>query len=123
MAKIKTMEKINEEKDWSVRQGVLDGEPIFVSFRFGKNTPENRTKYPFQIGVAVPLLNPTVDGLPIREEAEKLWKIEDELITTLRGIYDAQLVMTITIGGMREFVFYTPKWLPQDLEKSVKEVQ
>lgn len=123
MAEIKIMEKTNEEKDWSVRQGELEGKPVFVSFRANIDTKENRNFLPFQVGVAIPLLNPTVDGLPTNEEAKELWNIEDELKLILKNTYNALYVMSITVDGMREFVFYVPKWIPEEIEKTVKEIE
>jgi Family of unknown function (DUF695) len=81
------MENKNEEKDWSVLQGTLDHKPIFTSFRLSVNTKENYRQYPYQIGVAVPLLNPTVHGLPTNDEATQLWAIIDELKSKLETDY------------------------------------
>jgi|SRR6185437_71154 len=113
----------DNEKDWTVLQGNLDGKPIFTSFRTSVNTKENHEHYPYQIGVAIPLLNPTVDGLPTDEEAEQLWAISDNLQSTLGTEYKALYVMSITTGGMREFVFYTSDWKPKEIEATVKSIE
>jgi hypothetical protein len=113
----------NEQKDWSVRQGTLDSKPIFTSFRASVDTEENHKKYPFQIGVAVPLINPTADGLPTTEEAKELWAIIDVLQKKLADKFETIYVMSLTIEGMREFVFYTPEWKPQEIENIVKEIE
>lgn len=116
-------EKINEEKDWMVLQAYFDGHPGVISFKTTVNTEENRKNLPFQIGVAVPLLKPTDQGLPAQAEAEQLWKIEDELKSALGRVHNSILVMTITTDGMREFVFYAPEWKPKEIESTVKNVQ
>jgi Family of unknown function (DUF695) len=117
------MENKNEEKDWSVLQGTLDHKPIFTSFRLSVNTKENYRQYPYQIGVAVPLLNPTVHDLPTNDEATQLWAIIDELKSKLETDYKSLYVMSLTTGGMREFVFYTSEWKPKEIEKAVKEIE
>ena len=37
--------------------------------------------------------------------------------------YNSLYVITITVGGMREFVLYTPEWKPKEIEKTVKEIE
>lgn len=115
--------KTTEENNWSVRQGTLNSTPIFISFLKGINSADNRRRYPYQIGVAVPLLRPTIDGLPTDTEAQLLWKIEDELQSKLGTEHEALYVMSVTTKGMREFVFYTHTWKPKLIEQTVKEIE
>lgn len=113
----------NEEKDWKVLQAYIDNQPGVISFRTTVNTEKNRKSLPFQIGIAVPLLQPTEQGLPLDAEASQLWKIEDGLKSKLKEKYNSLYVITITVGGMREFVLYTPEWKPKEIEKTVKEIE
>ncbi len=108
---------------WSIAQGVIDDKPVFIRYCGGLNTNINKFKYPFQIGIAAPLLNPTMDGLTNNEEAKQLWQIEDELISSLTEKYEIIPVLFITTGGMREFVFYVSEWKPEEIEVTIKEVE
>lgn len=104
---------------WVVRQGVLDNKPISVRFREGMLELKNREDYKHQIGVAVPLLNPTLEGLTTNEEAEELWKLEEKLEEVLK---EAIFVVSITTNGMREFIFYAKEWKPEIFEQAVKNI-
>jgi len=119
----KSYKDITEYPDtWSVAQSVREGKPIFIRFRVGIQDAIGHPKYPFQIGVAVPLIEPTMDGLTINAEAEELNKIEDELDTVLSQDNQAIFVLAITTNGMREFVFYSTEWKPEIFEQKVKSV-
>ncbi len=61
---------------WSIGQGMRENKPIFVRIRNGLNEAIGHPEYPFQIGVAVPLLHPTKDGLSTDAEAKELERIE-----------------------------------------------
>ena len=106
---------------WSLSQGVRDEKPIFVRWKEGLASAQDRSEYPFQIGVAVPLLNPTSEGLTTNEEADTLWKLEDSLESTLTKDGEAVFVASITTGGMREFVFYAREWKPEYFEQKAKD--
>lgn len=108
---------------WQVLQGKLDNKPIVTRYKISLVDAIGHPKYPFQIGVAIPLINPTVDGLTTDTEAEELWKIEDELTKTLEKNGEAVLAMVITFNGMREFVFYASEWKPEYFEQEVKQIQ
>ena len=66
-------------------------------------------KPPFdhRIGVAVPLRAPDANGLPTKDEADALKKIEDEMLATFHASRQTLLAVVITTSGFREFVFYT----------------
>ena len=92
---------------WSVARGTRIGMPIVIRFRDGLKEAVGHPRYPFQIGIAIPLLHPTVDGLPEDSEAKELDTIESSLknvIVAGGGVF----VMAITTNGMRELVFYFP---------------
>src|SRR6266478_443917 len=107
---------------WALSQGEMSGKPIFVRFREHVVGTDIAKGYQFQIGVATPLLNPTVEGLTNDKESEELNVIEDELERALGRNQAALHVMTITYNGMRECVFYAMEWKPQHFEELVKEV-
>jgi hypothetical protein len=71
---------ITEYSDtWNVSEGTRDGKPIFVRLREGLKEAQGHTDFPFQIGVAVPLVEPTSDGLTTEPESKSLEIIEDQL--------------------------------------------
>ena len=53
-----------DQGSWQVSQGVLDGQVIFTRFNTALVSVADRADYAFQIGVAVPLLDPAIAGLP-----------------------------------------------------------
>lgn len=119
--KFKEMSEYADE--WKVMQGKLNEKPIFSRYKVSLLDAVGHPKYPFQIGVAIPLLNPTEDGLTTDPEAEELWKIEDEVAKILEENSEAVHAVSITFNGMRELVFYTSEWKPQYFEQRVKQIQ
>jgi hypothetical protein len=115
--------RISEYPDtWRVSQGDYDGKPISIRYREGLIEAQGHFSYPFQIGVATPLLNPSPEGLTINDEAEALYQVEDALQAALELNEECVFALTITTGGMREFVFYASKWQPQYFEQKVQEI-
>ncbi len=107
---------------WTLSQGIHEGKPLFIRSKEGLLEAQDLNKYPFQIGIAVPLLNPTSEGLTTDEEADTLWNLEDSLATALAQNGEAVFVASITTNGMREFVFYAKEWKPEYFEQKVNEV-
>jgi hypothetical protein len=91
--------------EWAVSEGNHNGKRLIARFRTGARPWVGSSKYPIQIGVAVPLVAPDGDGMPGGVEAEQLTAFEDALIG--RAVDRAILVGVITTSGMREFVLYT----------------
>jgi hypothetical protein len=106
---------------WSVGQGEFNGKPLIVRYRQIKEA-EGHPDYPFQIGVAVPFLKNTDDGLPENEDSDALNGIEDKLADALEKNKQTVFVLTITTNNMREFVFYAKEWKPESFEKEIKEL-
>lgn len=112
---------INEYPDtWSIFQGDRDKKPIFVRLRDGLSKAQGHNNFPFQIGIAVRLANPTPDGMITELESKKLEIIEDQLEQVLTKNKEAVLALIITFNGMREFVFYASKWEPEYFEQMVR---
>jgi hypothetical protein len=119
----KVFKKITQYPDiWKVFRSEHNTKPIIIRYRSGMAGAIGHPEYPYQIGIAVPLLNPTKDGLTTEEEAKILSEIEDALNLTLSENQEAAEVMAITTNGMREFVFYAPKWEPEYYESKVKSI-
>src|SRR5262245_12941858 len=64
---------------WSIGHGTKLGKPIFTRFNLALKPIVGRPEYSHQLGIAVPLNDPTVDGLPTSDEAKQLNEIEDEI--------------------------------------------
>lgn len=119
--RFKKYRPINEYLDeWIVTQGQNDGKPMLVRLKISLKDAIGHPDYKYQVGVAVPLISPTTDGLVKDNEAEVLTKIEDSLCDTL---VNCVLSAVITTNGMREFVFYAPEWKPEELDAQVKAVE
>lgn len=104
-------------ESWDIKTGAFSGNPIFIRYNSSLTKAAGHPEYPYQIGIAVPLLDPTDEGLTTEQEADQLFEIEDRLAEVLEG--EAQFVMAITTQGMREFIFYAKKWMPEDFEKRI----
>lgn len=108
---------------WSLNMVESDGVPISIRYREGVRDAVGHPDYPYQIGVAVPLLDPSEVGLTNAGEVERLYAIEDALADALTHADEAVFVMSLTSGGVREFIYYAH---PKDLmhyEKKVGEVR
>jgi hypothetical protein len=92
---------------WSILKGEDQNKIMFVRRNDSAIQLMEHPNYKYRIGIAIPLLNPTSNGLSTDEEAKDLHSIEDSLISEIGKNQDAVLVLVITTGGMREFVFYT----------------
>jgi len=92
---------------WTVYQGSLNGQPIFIRANTALKSLMHRERFGYRVGFAVPLLNPKPDGLPTDEEMNQLNGIEDEIEKLLLKDKLAFPAVVITSKGMREFVFYS----------------
>lgn len=120
----KSFKNISEYPDtWSVSTGENEGNPLVLRFRTGAREALGHPDYPFQIGVAVPLLRPNEQKLPESDESSQLDLIENGLINSLTQDNEAFFVIVITTTGMREFVFYAREWKPEYFENKVKEIE
>ncbi len=122
----KTDEKFKKISDygdrWTLLEGQLDEKPIITRYKETLVGAVGHPDYPFQIGIAIPLLDPADNGLPALAEGQQLSAIEDLLVDTLEEKQEAVHVMTITFNNMREFVFYASREKPQYFEQKVKSV-
>jgi len=92
---------------WAVLEGTNSGKVMFVRRNDAARGLSKHPEYHFRVGVALPLKAPNEHGLPGAAESEELNAIEDMLVPRLESEQRSLLVLTITTGGMREFVFYT----------------
>jgi hypothetical protein len=95
--------EVSFEGSWMVITGTHDEKPLIA--RFDTSAEQLQGRYSIQIGVAVPLNDPTVEGWPTPEEDQQLGTIEAKVVNEAAD--DSVLAGVITTGGMREFVLYT----------------
>ena len=111
--------EVSFEGSWMVLTGSHDEKPQIA--RFDTSTEQLMGRYSVQIGVAIPLNDPTPEGWPTPEEDKQLAVIE---ATLLRKV-DEQCVLVgvITTAGMREFVLYanSSAWI-EDFHKAFQAV-
>lgn len=117
----KLFKNMSEYPDvWAVGHADREGEAMFVRFRLGLKEAIGHPEYPYQIGIAIPLLSPNELGLVTDDEAEVLYRIEDRLTEALTLNDEAVFALALTSGGMREFIFYAKQSSPEALEVKVK---
>ncbi|MBI5352342.1 MAG: DUF695 domain-containing protein [Chloroflexi bacterium] len=109
------------ESKWSILQGQNNGKPMIVRRNTSAKQLSSNPEFAYRVGFAIPLLAPNEVGLPTNEETASLNQIEDELSVQLEKDKASILVLSITTGGMREFVFYTKD--SQMVEKVVIDVR
>ena len=99
---------------WSILKGSNQDKVMIVRRNDSAKQLTGHPEYIYRAGFAIPLLNPTSDGLPTNEETTILNLIEDELSLNMEANQDGLLTLVITTSGFREFVFYTRK--PNDMQ-------
>jgi hypothetical protein len=89
---------------WTLAEGQHDGRPLVLRFNEGAGEAE-RSAWPLRVGVAVPFVDATPEGLPGPADDQALAEIEDALTRYTEGgaVIPA---LVVTTSGMREFVFY-----------------
>jgi Family of unknown function (DUF695) len=102
-------------ESWTVAQGMRNGRPIIVRFNAVYRGTKGVKGYEHQAGIAVPLNQSEDSGLPTVQELQELDQIEDAVCALVESDNESVFVASITIGGMREFVFYTRK--PEGLKE------
>src|SRR5262245_29111221 len=104
--------KTNDKKEglkqetFSFKKMVQDGKIYILRFKNDLWGYSESGKYPYQIGIAVPLLTHQ-NGFPSKEENEQLLGMERILEDEFAHNNIAIFVGAIIGGGMKEFVFYT----------------
>jgi len=106
--------------EWSLSEGSHDGNPLIVRINRGVDEAIGHPAFSHRVGVAVPLFEPDENGFPVDDEATQLQTIEDHLVEGLARQRLSIFVLTISTGGMREFVFYTGD--PETAHRALEEV-
>jgi hypothetical protein len=101
---------------WQVLQGLYDGRPIVLRVNAAVDAFRGHPELGYQVGIAVPLKDPSEHGLPKQPELDALSAIEDRLVDTVVVAARSVLVAVVTTGGMREFVLYATD--PEEVKKN-----
>jgi Family of unknown function (DUF695) len=106
-----TVDEASQSAGWHVFEGQYDGRPLLARFNAALRDARDRSTFPIQIGVAVPLNAPDDRGMPSEAELAELAALEERVIKAAAG--HAVLVGSITTNSMREFVLYSqsPEWI------------
>jgi hypothetical protein len=106
---------------WNVLEGEYDGRPMLIRLNSGARAVAKSAELAHRLGVAVPLLTPSDEGLPTSSEGSMLVRIEDALCDALRAGTEVVLTVVITTSGMREFVFYSA--MPANVSSALASVR
>ena len=107
--------------DWFSFAGKYARKPITIRTNKRLKSVVGHKDLQHQVGIAVPILDPTKDGFPNAEEEVKLKKIENILVSELKESGLAVFACVITTNGIREFIFYTGN--PKEAENSFKRIE
>ncbi len=107
---------------WSLGHAEIEGKPLITRYREGLKAAIGHSGYRYQIGIAIPLIESSKEGLPSQEEGERLYEIEDALTEELSRDDQAVFALSITTNGMRELVYYASEWKPEYYEAKVQQV-
>lgn len=98
------------QENWENYSYRLDAGSCFVSFYAGADDVA-RDEFPFCARVIIPIKSPNQNGGPTGEEAETLWRLEDELTDALmQHGTKCMLLARMTHAGDRELVFQLADW-------------
>lgn len=91
---------------WTLAEGEIDGKVVFIRFRrFPKAFP--RAIYPERLHIFWKMSQPDENGLATAEEHERLSAFEDRLVDAVEHDDHSVLLVALTGGGEKEFLFQT----------------
>jgi len=93
---------------WSIAEATYDDAPLIVRFNSGAKAWQGCKSLPIKLAFAVPLNTPNVGGLPDPEENRVLSDVEAAILHEVEAASKGILVLVLTMGTMKEFVFYVP---------------
>jgi len=91
---------------FSVLQGNLDGHPMFAMIDMGLRDSPERESLPFFLSISTPLIDPTSDGLPTKNDEDSLNSWEDAVEARLQSAGRFVFVGRVTWNGHRELLYY-----------------
>lgn len=105
--------KTNNTKDWNITDQwlILDGEnagyPMIIRLNTGVKEIVGHPLFPYRIGIAIPLKHPQENGLPIHEEQQYFYQIEEEIYNLFQNNDEAFVCILITTSNFKEYVMYS----------------
>jgi hypothetical protein len=94
------------DENWCVAQGEKNGKPLLVRYRGERPQGVEAKAFPFLLS-ATWSYQPNEHGLPSAEEMKLMDKFEDALASSLEGSQTAHLMVVLTGGGERDWLWYT----------------
>lgn len=94
------------EEEWTVARGEKNGQPLLLRYRNERPTGVEPAAFPFLLS-ATWAYEPNEFGLPETDEMERMGKFEDALTSALEGSRTAHLMVVMTGGGERDWLWYT----------------
>ncbi|MEM9444846.1 MAG: DUF695 domain-containing protein [Verrucomicrobiota bacterium] len=114
-------EALEIPSEWSLMIVEDEEGPMVLRMNHGYKDLIGHPEYNFQVGVAVPLNNPTEAGFHEEEEGLEVAVIEEQLVELLQNDKLALFVFSQCSGGGKEWVFYTGN--PDEVEKRIEAVR
>ena len=91
---------------FSVLQGNVDAHPMFAMIDMGLRDSPERQSLPIFLSISTPLINPTSDGLPTKNDEDSLNSWEDAVEARLQSAGRFVFVGRVTWNGHRELLYY-----------------
>jgi hypothetical protein len=91
---------------WSVAQAEKNGTPMLIRFRSERPEGVDIAAFPLLLS-ATWSYEPTEFGLPSPDAVAMMDAFEDALATSLEGTRTAYLMVVLTQGGQRDWLWYT----------------
>lgn len=108
------------QPDWTFYFSTVDNNLSSISTDLNLNSIAPIENQENVVYVSIKMLNPKENGLSDNEEAEKLWKIEDDIIENLKAKkLNYTYVGRLTSNGLRDLYFYSDNG---NFEKAVVDV-
>ena len=105
--KYSALTKLDAAADrWSVVHGIMDGDQILFRINDTANKWVGHPEMNLKLGFAIPLNQPTPGGIGTAEENKVLQEIEELIFKAVEERCTGILVLVISDGRMKEFVFY-----------------
>ncbi|MBK8915223.1 MAG: DUF695 domain-containing protein [Phycisphaerales bacterium] len=99
----------DESHEWGVIQVEADDGPLVLRCNTSAAAWQGHPQLPIKLGMAVALKSPNPGALPDPEENERLFDVEDAITREVGARTRGILVLALTNGVMKEWVFYVQR--------------
>jgi hypothetical protein len=97
---------VSQDGTFSVIQGEIDGRPLVAMIDMGLRELPDKQALSFFLGLSTSLINPTIEGLPTRSDADNLNAWEGVVEARLQSATNLVFVGRVTWNGHRELLYY-----------------